>query len=480
MRRSILLPAWCIASTLTAQSLVNGDLSSRCDTCKTGLTHWDISWASSRVTCRAQEGALHIACLDSAKGTGFVEQSIVIPEVKEPTILTVSARIRVNELSTQGASINIACYTADGGFLTNKDQGLFWYNWVQGTRPWELRTLKLILPSGTSTVKVGAIVKGKGEAWFDDFTATFSQLADRVPDKPAIAYVNTACDSIRTHALYADSVNLDSLRTVAVKIAGGNNDPSDRHLAVEYLIQSLGDHHSFLMRPDEYASWQTEGGEAAFTHASSRVMDGYGYVLVPGFMSGDSLSMLAFADSLQRAIAHLSKQDIHGWIVDLRMNGGGNMAPMVCGLGPLLKAGVLGTLTHKNGRVEHWYYRNGECGWDDAAMMRVLRPVVLEQQLPIAVLTAQATGSSGECSTISFIGNPLTRSFGQGTWGLTTGNGQFQLPDSAQMFIASTTMGDRNGKLFRGPIVPDEVVDQPADWRYDASLDAALKWLAQQ
>ncbi|MEO8067836.1 MAG: S41 family peptidase [Flavobacteriales bacterium] len=480
MRASILLPAWCVASTLTAQSLMNGDFTSRCDTCKTGLAHWDLSWASSRVTCTEEEGTLHIACLDSAKGTGFVEQSVHVAEVKEPTILTVSARIRVEGLSTQGASLNLACYDASGGFLTNKDQGLFWYNWVQGTRPWEPRTLKLILPTGTTLVKVGAIVKGKGEAWFDDFTATFSQLADRVADKPAIAYVNTACDSIRAHALYADSVNLDSLRGIALKIAGGNNDPGDRHLAVEYLIQSLGDHHSFLMRPEEYTSWQSEGGDAAFTHASSRIIDGYGYVLVPGFMSGDSLSMLAFADSLQRAIAYLSKQSIRGWIVDLRLNGGGNMAPMVCGLGPLFQEGVLGTLTHRNGNPERWYYRNGEYGWDNEVVLHVRQPVALDKHLPIAVLTAQATGSSGECTAISFIGNPRTRSFGQATWGLTTGNGQFQLPDSAQMFVASTTMGDRNGKLFHGPIIPDEVVDQPADWKYDASLEAALKWLAQQ
>lgn len=479
--RSVLILAMFTGPILYGQSLFNGDFSEICDTCGTGLKHWDLSWASSGVQCRPYttgvEHWLNINC-PKDDGVGFVEQGIVIPEVKDPTILTVSARVKVDSLSTKGASLNIACYSADGGFLTNKDQGLFWYNWIQGTRPWQEHVLKIILPEGTALVKVGAIVKGKGEAAFDDFTAAFASLAARVPDKPAISYVGAAVDTIRQHALWRDSVDLDALRETALRIAGADDNPDDRHLAIEYLLQSLGDHHSFLMRPSEYTAWESESGGDAFSYPTHRLIEGYGYVLVPPFMSGDSLNMLAFADSLQRTLHYLSRKNVRGWIVDLRQNTGGNMAPMVCGLGPLLDTGTLGTLTDVRGGVEHWYYRNGEYGWDDEVVMRLPSPVVLPAPLPIAVLTAQQTGSSGECTAISFIGNSNTRSFGQPTWGLTTGNGQFALPDGAQLFVASTFMGDRKGKVFHGPIVPDEVVDQPADWSYDASLDAALKWLA--
>ena len=484
MQRLALLPVFAFSAALVCgQSLRNGDFEQECDTCKTGLAHWDLSWASTDVECSQyqsdMEHGLWINC-PKEDGVGFVEQSIAVAEVKEPVILTVSAQVRVEELSAKGASLNIACYDASGGFLTNKDQGLFWYNWVQGTRLWGERTLKLILPEGTTTVKVGAIVRGKGEAWFDDFRVAFATLADRTPDEGAIAYVDAALDTVRVHALHRDSVDLALLRATALKIAGGNNDPADRHLAVEYLLQSLGDHHSFLMKPDEFTAWQGDKSEQAAAFPTARVIGGNGYVLVPGFMSGDSLLMLAFADSLQRAIHTLSEQGIKGWIVDLRQNTGGNMTPMICGLGPLLDTGVLGTLTDVSGGVERWYYRDGEYGWDDRPLLRASWPVTLAKRLPIAVLTAQQTGSSGECTTISFIGNTNTRSFGQPTFGLTTGNGQFALPDGAQMFMASTIMGDRNGKLFHGSIVPDEVVEQPADWSYDAALDAALKWIARQ
>jgi carboxyl-terminal processing protease len=153
------------------------------------------------------------------------------------------------------------------------------------------------------------------------------------------------------------------------------------------------------------------------------------------------------------------------------------MAPMVCGLGPLFDPGVLGTLTDMRGTVQRWSYRDGAYGWDDEPSLRITQPVSLPRKLPIAVLTSAQTGSSGECTTISFIGNSRTRSFGQATFGLITGNGEFELPDGARMFMASTIMGDRTGKLFHGPIVPDEPVEQPANQRNDAVLDAALKWI---
>ena len=421
-----------------------------------------------------------IACRDSADAVGFVEQAITIPEVKEPVIFSLTAQVRTKELSGKGASLNIACYDANGGFLTNKDQGVFKFNWFQGDRALEPHALKLLLPLGTTVVKVGAIVNGRGQAWFDDFDVEFIKLEGRVPDKHALDYISAACDTIRAHALYRDSIDLETLRATALKVAGGNNDVRDHHLAVEYLLHALGDHHSFLMSAEEHNVWASGESADAVTHATHRVIDGHGYVSVPGFASGDSLLMLAFADSLQRTLRSLENAGIRGWIIDLRQNTGGNMAPMVCGLGPLLDPGVLGTLTDVQGKVEHWYYRNGEYGWDEVPLMRVVRSVTLAKKLPIAVLTASQTGSSGECTTISFIGNSRTRSFGQPTFGLTTGNGQFALPDGAQMFMASTIMGDRHGKLFRGSIVPDEVVEQPADWKYDAAFDAALKWLNTQ
>jgi hypothetical protein len=282
------------------QSLRNGDFTQRCDTCKTGFAGWDLSWGGRGVRCFADQEALVISCHDSVDAVGFVEQAVTIPEVKEPVVVSVAARASTTALTGKGASLNIACYDAEGGFLTNKDFGIFPFLWVHGTHPMEPWTLKLVLPLGTTTVKVGALVNGQGEARFDDFAVSFSTLTGRVPDKNAMAYVNAACDTIKLHAVYRDSVDINALRKFAWQLAGADNDPVDHHLAVEYLLHSLGDHHSFLMTREQYRAWAQESGPAAVAFPSHRIIEGCGYVSVPGFFSGDSLTMVAFADSLQR------------------------------------------------------------------------------------------------------------------------------------------------------------------------------------
>ena len=58
------------------QSLRNGDFALRCDTCKTGLAGWDLSWAGRGVTCVADQAALIIRCQDSADAVGSMEQAV--------------------------------------------------------------------------------------------------------------------------------------------------------------------------------------------------------------------------------------------------------------------------------------------------------------------------------------------------------------------------------------------------------------------
>jgi carboxyl-terminal processing protease len=100
--------------------------------------------------------------------------------------------------------------------------------------------------------------------------------------------------------------------------------------------------------------------------------------------------------------------------------------------------------------------------------------------LPVAVLTSNQTGSSGEIVTISFIGNAKTRSFGQPTWGLTTGNGDFALADGSKIYLASTVMADRNGKLYRSSIKPDEEIGETMVKADVVILAVAVDWIRKQ
>ncbi|MDX1408193.1 MAG: S41 family peptidase, partial [Saprospiraceae bacterium] len=273
----------------------------------------------------------------------------------------------------------------------------------------------------------------------------------------------------------------EDLRAEALRIAGPARNAEACYPAIHFLINALrpaGDHHSFFMTAAEVAKWAEADSEEAPAQPLSDVMGNFGYIAVPGFHSGDAQQIQTFANAIQVAIRKMDGQDVTGWIVDLRENTGGNMEPMILGLGPLLDPGPLGSLVDVRGQHERWSYADGTYRWDNEVQSQLDDAYTVRRRRPIAVLTSPRTGSSGEIVVISFIGNTRTRSFGQPTWGLTTGNGAFDLPDGARMMLASTVMCDRTGRCYEGPVVPD--VEVPVVEGKDAVLEAALHWLEQE
>lgn len=99
---------------------------------------------------------------------------------------------------------------------------------------------------------------------------------------------------------------------------------------------------------------------------------------------------------------------------------GGDMYPMLLGVGPLLGDGPLIGFTGRKGFRYYVSYRDGALsvgGYTDRA------PVVVpafSPAPPVAVLTGPTTASSGEAVTVAFRGRANTRSFGAATGGVTT------------------------------------------------------------
>lgn len=471
-----ILALYGVLSNVTAQNFYNLDFSQTSDSTRTGLGYWALSWDGNKTSCRPDNGALLIEST-VPRAVGFAEQTAAVTAPTELKIISLSGKIKAEGIEGKGAGFNIAVYDADGGLLFNRDMGYASLSWVTGTRDWKEYHLGAICPPEAATIKLGVILYGKGKAWFDDFKVNIVSAKDRKPSKLAKAYINAACDTIARHSLHKDSVDLEKLRSTALQIAGPAKKTSDCHLGVVYLLQALGDHHSFFMAPEEVKDWRSGANAGEVEYAQFRVTDGCGYISVPHFDGDDTDLKIAFADTIQQAIRLLSKQGIQGWIIDLRNNTGGNMEPMIAGLGPLFDTQMLGYLVDVEGGRESWSYRNGAYFWEEEKKFEVSQPIVLRKRLPIAVLISSRTGSSGEIVVISFIGNGNTRLFGQPTWGLTTGNGDFDLSDGAKMFLASTVMADRSGRTYEGRVDPDVLVDPNKDPYEDADLKAAIQWI---
>jgi C-terminal processing protease CtpA/Prc len=183
-----------------------------------------------------------------------------------------------------------------------------------------------------------------------------------------------------------------------------------------------------------------------------------------------------YAESIQAQIRAADRADLAGWIVDLRGNTGGNMWPMIAGLGPLLGEGAAGYFTSISGRETAWGYAAGS-SWilDGRPVVTVETPYELEREDPkVAVLTDNYVMSSGETVLVSFLGRPNTRQFGETTCGLSTSRGAFTLFDGARLYISTFHLADRDRVRYGQSIVPDNPAVDMAE-----AVQLAIDWLLQ-
>src|SRR5688572_20773930 len=133
---------------------------------------------------------------------------------------------------------------------------------------------------------------------------------------------------------------------------------ADTYPAIRAALGLLGDGHS---------SYRSAAGTVIFVPNRTCSASGAGTPTLPptvgyvkvGSFSGSGSEATAFANNIQRVIMSADRDDLIGWIVDLRGNGGGNMWPMIAGVGPVLGEGVIGYFIDPTGETSTWEYRDG-------------------------------------------------------------------------------------------------------------------------
>lgn len=331
----------------------------------------------------------------------------------------------------------------------------------------------------------------------------------------AAAFLDNALDVMRQHALHGQSVDWTAVRTEAFKRAGGAFNPIDTYPAVYWALVQLGDPGAHLrlppgLYPDQIALMQQAEREAMNSapaasreqtsiptpFTSRRLPEGhivtvqgknFGYVVLPRCSAKDNDGLLLYAADVRRILTDLTAQSPKGWIVDLRGNTGGNMWPMLAGIGPILGDGSVGSFVANDGNVS-WFYQDGKTGTRNPAGLETVSLTLQEEPVlqtpsvaPVAVLVDSSTASSAEAITIAFHGRPATRSFGSRTAGKSTAVQPFKLDDGAELYLTTAIDADRSGKAYPDGFTPDQVISfnggsMPLE-NNDQVLLAAQSWL---
>jgi hypothetical protein len=331
----------------------------------------------------------------------------------------------------------------------------------------------------------------------------------------AATFLDNAIDIMRQHDLHAQGVDFAALRTEAFKRAGGAFNPIDTYPAIYWALVQLGDSGSHLrlppgLYPDQIALMEQAEKEAqdnaptttrtetvpptGFTsrrlpegHIVTVQGDNLGYVVLPRCSAKDNDGLLLYAADVRRILTDLSSQNPKGWIVDLRGNTGGNMWPMLNGIGPILGDGAVGSFVAADGNIT-WFYQDGKTGTrnpagletvsltlDEAPALNAMSPTA-----PVAILVDSSTASSAEAITIAFHGRPNTRFFGSKTAGKSTAVQPFKLDDGAELYLTTAIDADRSGKPYPDGFTPDEVFPSVAVMPQESNdlvVHAAQTWL---
>jgi C-terminal processing protease CtpA/Prc len=273
---------------------------------------------------------------------------------------------------------------------------------------------------------------------------------------------------IKKNSIFSDSLNFETIQ----KDFEQQLDSFDTYNKVgSYYTQQLrkaGDRHSFHVMKnvlDNFSAKQKEN--LGFTY---KLLDGdIGYLSIPGFYSTDNTVRNDFVNQVNAAIREMdSHSTIKGWIVDLRNDNGGDMWPMVSGLQPLIGNEVPGYFANAN--------QKKPAEWKiSSAFYGIKEPYHLKNaNSKIAVLYSKQTGSSGEMTAICFVGKPNSRSFGNATAGLTSGNRVFSLSGDNIFVLSSSYAMDRNKKIYTGSIIPDVLIEKTDN---DNVLQQAVNWV---
>lgn len=394
---------------------------------------------------------------DVGDGFGGASQSLDALPLRGKRI-TLSATLSAKD-TTRGAAILLRAALADGGHALSSSQR----EPVDQANSPQRREISLVVPMQATRLMYGVGLSGAGEVEANELRLAVATASGFTSTPEQV--LNAAIELIKKHALNASLIDWPSIEPQLRLAIRDEQDPTSAHRPIRNLLKLLKDNHSFLADPALVRQAASTGRSNA-KPVVRLVAGNIGYIQMPGYVGTGSADANAFVRSLAAAIDELAPEVNAGWVVDLRLNGGGNMHPMLAALKPLLGNAQLGSFEDVNGTRSVWRINSR---FDAVASQRDMSTA------KVAVLIGPHTSSSGEIVAIAFHGRPRTRSFGQPSDGRVTGNRSFTLPDGSQIHLASSRERDRQDNLFEERVEPDTLV--AGEEGHDSTLQIASQWL---
>lgn len=320
----------------------------------------------------------------------------------------------------------------------------------------------------------------------------FVNATAQLPDSTK-AYVWDCVNMMQEKSLYAKNVDWLSTRDTVSRKLNASSSLREAEEIVIWVFQQLKDHHGMYGGIDTSYQLPAPGPERKFSEAilteykkpravKTMMLDKeIAYYKMPAVIIGSNKEkMKQWANLLMDSLCSISSFNPKGFILDLRMNNGGNSEPMWQTLRYLIGDRNRVSLADANGK------RLKE--ENDTAMINYRkagtpdRLCTLNDRIPMAVLIGPGTASSGEIMALAASTRKDTRLFGEPTCGVANATNGFIVQGKGYLLLTVAYLIDGKKNLLREMYVrPDVMVksegDDFAEPGEDATVREAVEWL---
>lgn len=269
-------------------------------------------------------------------------------------------------------------------------------------------------------------------------------------------YVRDAIQQMDRKGLYAKGEEWEAMKKEAL-----SQEPETLEEAQEIINKAAkvaGGKHSYLM-PANKAQAREKRSNEEVSPSVTMIEDSICMIHLPAF-AGDDENCLRYA----RTVLDSIPDTVKGVCIDLRGNHGGNMYPMIAAVHRFLPDDIFLKFKMRR-RFQSVMPINKE-------FVAKIVGIDIEPRIncPVAILTDEATASSGEAVLLSFRGLDNARVFGSPTAGYASANESIIFYNGSILALTVSCDIARTGEIFcEDPIAPDvETVSPEED---------ALSWL---
>ncbi|RZM28577.1 MAG: hypothetical protein EOO88_08390 [Pedobacter sp.] len=307
--------------------------------------------------------------------------------------------------------------------------------------------------------------------------------------------IDTVLKFAEQKSLYRANVNWKTLGDTVRKAAAKAGSIKESMPAMKLFYTLLKDHHGFALYERKYYGWNPPRAKLDTTiyrallkqmkqknKPFARVFNNdYGYLSIPDNNPTQWGDNEKIATEIQQALAEIHPEKLKGLIIDLRLNPGGAMFPMLGGIMNVFADGKLGTFVDPVTKTGEEWGKRGNVIYDgDETAYTLTKTLPDLHNLHIVVLIGPNTGSSGEATAISLKGRKNTYFIGEHTSGYTTANSSIQFSYNTGIFLATSVEADRNGTVYLNHVKPDFQIiggDNFTTLSSDKKVIAGLEWL---